>query len=62
MKFDATTATNRELDTEYRTGNKMTKYEALTEMAKRVHRHMITSDVVAIFRQYKLNGAGDQRY
>jgi len=62
MKFNATTATNRELDTEYRTGSQMAKHEALVEMTKRIHRQMITPDVVAIFRQYKLNGAGDQRY
>ena len=26
-----------------------------------VHKHYITPDVVEIFRQYKLNGAGDQK-
>ena len=61
MKFDAATATNRELDEEYRTGTQLTKYEALTEMAKRIHKPFITPDAVQIFRQYKLNGAGDQR-
>jgi len=61
MKFDATTATNRELDTEYREGSPATKYEALVEMTKRIHKHYITPDVVEIFRQYKLNGAGDQK-
>lgn len=61
MKFGAATATNRELDTEYRTGSPETKYEALVEMTKRIHKHYITPDVVEIFRQYKLNGAGDQR-
>ena len=61
MKFDAATATNRELDEEYRAGTKLTKYEALAEMTKRIHQTMITPDIVPIFRQYKLNGAGDQR-
>ena len=61
MKFDAATATNRELDTEYRTGTQLTRYEALAEMARRIHQPFITPDVVQIFRQYKLNGAGDQR-
>lgn len=62
MKFVASTATNRELNTEYESGSAVTKYEALQEMAKRIHRKIITPDVLPIFRQYKLNGAGNQRY
>lgn len=62
MKFNAALATNRELDTEYRRNNPVTKFEALTEMTKRIHQQMITPEVVKLFRQYKLNGAGDQRY
>lgn len=62
MKFNAALATNRELDEEYKNNDPRTKHEALCEMAKRIHRQMGTPGVVAIFRQYKLNGAGDQRY
>jgi hypothetical protein len=62
MKFIAEDATNRELDEEYRRDNPVTRFNVLTEMTKRIHRRMITPDVVSIFRQYKLNGAGDQRH
>ena len=62
MKFDATIATNRELDTEYRRNRPQTKFEVLAEMTKRVHRQMVTPDIVQLFRQYKLNGAGNERH
>ena len=62
MKFDVTLATNGELDMELRRNDPKTKYLVLAEMAKRINRIMVTPDVVSIFRQYKLNGAGDQRY
>lgn len=51
--------TNRELFMEYE--NSPNRYEVLAEMAKRINRKMITPDVVPIFKQYKLNGAGDMR-
>ena len=51
--------TNRELFMEYENSPK--RYEVLAEMAKRINRKMITPDVVPIFKQYKLNGAGDLR-
>lgn len=54
--------TNRELFTEYETSTGARRFAALAEMSKRIHRTMITSDVVPIFKQYKLNGAGNQRY
>ena len=59
MKPDASTMTNRELFMEYE--NSPNRYEVLAEMAKRINRKMITPDVVPIFKQYKLNGAGDMR-
>jgi len=54
--------TNRELHTAYTAGSAAQKYAALAEMAKRINRVMITDDVPGIFEQYKLNGAGDERY
>lgn len=60
MKKSPETMTNRELMTEYQTGKKTERYSIMVEMAKRINRTMITPDVVAIFSQYKLNGAGDQ--
>ena len=59
MKTDIRIMTNRELFTEYEDNPK--RYEVLAEMAKRINRMMITPDVAPIFKQYKLNGAGDQR-
>jgi hypothetical protein len=66
IKINPTMMTNRELFTAYqecKMGKKYTEgYSILVEMTKRINRKMITSDVVSIFSQYKLNGAGDQRY
>ncbi len=59
MKPEVITMTNRELFIEYESDPK--RYDVLAEMAKRINRKMITPDVVPIFKQYKLNGAGDQR-
>lgn len=58
----AQTMTNRELFTEYETSTGARRFAALTEMTKRIRRTMITADVVPVFKQYKLNGAGDQRF
>lgn len=55
-------ATNGELYEIYKTDTKAQKYAVLEEMAKRIHRAMVSDDVPRIFQQYKLNGAGDQRY
>ena len=60
MKTETSIMTNRELFTEYESGER--RYEVMAEMAKRINRKMITPDVVPIFKQYKLNGAGDQRW
>ena len=62
MKFNAATATNRELDNEYRQNDPQTRFDVLREMTKRINRKMVTPDVLQIFRQYKLNGAGDQAH
>ena len=51
--------TNRELMTEYQRAEPGRKYGLVVEMAKRINRNIITPDVVPIFSQYKLNGAGD---
>lgn len=51
--------TNRELFVEYERGRGQ-RYELVVEMAKRLHRRMITPDIVSVFKQYKLNGAGDR--
>ena len=54
--------TNRDLMTMYETEDKPGQMAALAEMARRLHRVMITPDVPAIFSQYKLNGAGDETW
>lgn len=54
------TMTNRELMTAYDSDSKGMKYIFVAEMAKRIHRNLVTPDVVPIFKQYKLNGAGDE--
>ena len=60
MKNEVSMMTNRELFEEYKANPK--RYEILAEMTKRIKRKMFTPDVVQIFKQYKLNGAGDQRF
>ena len=60
MKIEVSIMTNRELFEAYKTDPK--RYEFLAEMTKRIKRKMFTPDVVPIFKQYKLNGAGDQRF
>ncbi len=62
MNQNYATATNRELDNAYREAKNGDKYGILVEMAKRINRHMITPDILPIFRQYKLNGAQGDRY
>ena len=62
MKPEICFMTNRELFVEYESNESRRHYEILTEMAKRINRKMITKDIIPIFKQYKLNGAGDQRY
>ncbi len=52
--------TNRELFTEYESAEKDKRYALVVEMAKRIGFRMITPEVVAVFSQYKLNGAGDE--
>jgi hypothetical protein len=54
------TMTNRELFTEYESSDKAQQYPLVEEMTKRIGRKMITKEVVPLFKQYKLNGAGDQ--
>ena len=60
MKKGLQAMTNRELFTAWETADNADKYSLAVEMAKRIKRHMVTPDVVPIFKQYKLNGAGDQ--
>lgn len=66
MVIESRMLTNRELYTMYQESKDRMKsdirYAALEEMARRINRRMITPDVVSIFSQYKLNGAGDQTY
>ena len=52
--------TNRELFTEYERSDKAQQYSLVEEMTKRIGRKMITKEVVPLFKQYKLNGAGDK--
>lgn len=54
------TLTNRELMIEYYKADMAYKYSLVQEMTKRLGWTMITNDVVPVFSQYKLNGAGDQ--
>ncbi len=62
MKPEISIMTNRELFNEYEDKKSGIRYEVMTEMARRINRKLITPDVVPIFKQYKLNGAGDQRW
>ena len=66
LQMNPAMMTNRELFTMYQESKvgkrSVFRYVVLEEMAKRINRNMITPDVVSIFSQYKLNGAGDQRY
>lgn len=62
MKTPCNAMTNRELYEEFREETGPRRYEALSEMARRLRRVMITEDVVPVFKQYKLNGAGMQRW
>lgn len=52
--------TNRELFTRWEGSKKSERYPLVEEMTKRLGWKMITNDVVPVFSQYKLNGAGDQ--
>mgnify|MGYP006988842222 CR=1 FL=1 len=55
--------TNRELYTEWERGKKDERhFLILQEMTKRLGRKLIMGDTPALFKQYKLNGAGDQTY
>ena len=55
--------TNRELYTEWIQGKKDERhYSILQEMTKRLNLKFIVGDIPAIFKQYKLNGAGDQTH
>jgi hypothetical protein len=54
--------TNRDLLTMYETEDKPGRMAALAEMARRIHRTMVTDDVLPIFKQYKLNGAVDETW
>lgn len=55
--------TNRELYTEWAEGRTDERhYEILREMTKRLNRKFIIGDTPTVFKQYKLNGAGDLTY
>lgn len=60
MKRNPSMMTNRELFTEYERSDKTRQYPLVEEMTKRLGRKMITKEVVPLFKQYKLNGAGDE--
>ena len=61
VKKPISVMTNRELYTEWEKQRKDERHFAiLQEMAKRLGAKLITGDVPAIFKRYKLNGAGDQ--
>ena len=60
MKRNPELMTNRELFTEYERSDKAGQYPLIEEMTKRIGRKMITKEVVPLFKQYKLNGAGDK--
>ena len=61
MKAEPAHMTNRELFTEYEEHEKGERhFLILQEMARRVHRRMVDNTTVPIFKQYKLNGAGDE--
>lgn len=61
-RINAYLMTNRELFNMYEAADGHQKYYALAEMTRRINRNMITPDVVPIFKQLKLNGAGDQTW
>ena len=60
MKKEPNAMTNRELFTEYEREDCTRRFDLAVEMTKRINRKMITPDVPHIFKQYKLNGAGDE--
>lgn len=62
MKKPIDAMTNRELYTEWEQQNLKSErhYAILQEMTKRLNRKLIVGDTPAVFKQYKLNGAGDQ--
>ena len=62
MKQPIASMTNRELYTEWEKQSKDERhYMILQEMTKRLNRKFIAGDIPAVFKQYKLNGAGDER-
>lgn len=62
MKQPIASMTNRELYTEWEKQSKDERhYMILQEMTKRLSRKFIVGDTPAVFKQYKLNGAGDER-
>ena len=61
MKKPIEYMTNRELYTEWEQGKKDERhYLTLQEMTKRLGRKFIIGDTPAVFKRYKLNGAGDK--
>ena len=61
MKKPMEFMTNRELYTEWERMEKDERhYQILQEMTKRLNRKFIVGDTPAVFKRYKLNGAGDQ--
>lgn len=57
---DPSTMTNRDLMTQYERSDPAGRYALVEEMTRRLRWKMITKDVVPVFKQYKLNGAGDK--
>ena len=61
MKTPIEIMTNRELYTEWEEGQRDERhFSILQEMAKRINQKFVSRDTPAVFKQYKLNGAGDQ--
>lgn len=62
VKQQIVSMTNRELFTEYEQKKHDERYFLIQqEMAKRLGQTMVLSSTVPLFKQYKLNGAGDER-
>ena len=61
MKKPVAIMTNRELYTEWEKQRKDERhYMILQEMTNRLNRKFIVGDTPAVFKRYKLNGAGDE--
>lgn len=61
VKIEPAHMTNRQLFNEYEEHEKDERhFRILQEMAKRINQRMVDKTTVPTFKQYKLNGAGDE--